>query len=157
MSSIYCGDWCHGAEKCIDGDTESDMCHTKDENAPWLAIEFSDQVDVLSVTIYNRKDCCGDRFRNAEVRVTDVLPTDGTAMFTGGQLLSTFTGPAVDGQVILFKGQEYLRGRYTWPLTLIFSTMSRFVLVQISSRIALNLHEVTVQAKTVGNYHLNYK
>jgi hypothetical protein len=106
------------ASNCINGDTSgneltTNMCHTKSENAPWLALEFDLPVDVKSVTIYNRKDCCGGRFSNAEVRVTDTLPTDGSQMFTGGRLLGSFQGPGTDGQIIQIQGEEYLRGRYT--------------------------------------------
>jgi hypothetical protein len=109
------------AENCINGDMESssvsNMCHTTLENAPWLAIDFGQVVEVTSITIYNRKDdrwATGDRFRNAEVRVTDVLPTDGSEMFTGGQLLHAFKGPGTNGQVIQIQGEKDLRGRYTW-------------------------------------------
>jgi hypothetical protein len=99
------------AEKCTNGDTE-DLCHTNVENAPWLAIDFGQSVHVKSVTIYNRKNCwCANRTRNAEVRVTDVLPADGSKMFTGGQLLGTFEGPGTDGQVIHIQGVKTLMGR----------------------------------------------
>jgi hypothetical protein len=115
MSSIYgrsTASMHYAATNCIDGHTNS-MCHTQDEHAPWLALEFDRPVDVKSATIYNRGDCCGDRFSNAEVRVTDTLPTDGTEMFTGGQLLGSFKGPGTNGQVIHIQGEEYLRGRYS--------------------------------------------
>jgi hypothetical protein len=115
MSSSYEND-AFPAENCINGDKQSygGMCHTEVETAPWLALDFGEQVVVKSVTIYNRNDgcTCADRFRNAEVRVTDMLPTDGTEMFTGGQLLGDFTGPGTIGQVIPFQGEKYLRGRY---------------------------------------------
>jgi hypothetical protein len=107
------------AENCINGNTESasvsNMCHTTLENAPWLAIDFGQVDDVTRVTIYNRKDDkwgTGNRFRDAEVRVTDVLPADGSQMFTGGQLLDIFEGPGTSGQVIQIQGKKYLRGRY---------------------------------------------
>jgi hypothetical protein len=102
------------------------LCHTKNENAPWLALEFDCPVDVKSATIYNRESCCGERFSNAEVRVTDTLPTDGTEMFTGGQLLGSFKGPGTNGQVIHIQGEEYLRGRYsqTWELNSLIILMT---------------------------------
>jgi hypothetical protein len=107
------------ADNCINGNTEessdSNMCMTGKEDVPWLALDFGQQVDVRHVTIYNRKDGTGgERFRNAEVRVMDHLPTNGPEMFTGGHLLGTFQGPATNGQVIQIQGKEYLQGRYTW-------------------------------------------
>jgi hypothetical protein len=113
-TEIHNGHGTFDATNCINGETEShnsNMCHTQTENAPWLALDFGTSVDVKSVTVYNRKDCCGDRFSNAEVRVTDVLPTDGSNMFTGGQLLGTFKGPGTNGQVIHIQGEKVLQGR----------------------------------------------
>jgi hypothetical protein len=112
MSSTYSDSEELPAANCIDGDTNN-LCHSQGaENAPWLAINFGQSVDVKSVTIYNRIGYEG-RFRNAEVRVTDDLPADGSVMFTGGQLLGTFEGPGP--QVIHIQGVTDLRGRYTWP------------------------------------------
>ena len=45
---------------------------------PWLALFFGSTVRVDKVEIWNRRDCCGDRLRNFEVRVTDSLPSSGT-------------------------------------------------------------------------------
>ena len=57
------------AEKCIDGDTETDvaadggptndgnMCHTQEEGLPWLAIDFGVEVFVKKVVLFNRRDC----------------------------------------------------------------------------------------------------
>ena len=117
MSSILTGvpgwpDEAFYPANCINGDTAGNMCHSDLENAPWLAIDFGKEVDVQMVTIFNRKDCCGDRFRNAKVRVTDTLPTDGTTMFAGGELLNTYDGPAANGEEIQIKGEKDLRGRY---------------------------------------------
>jgi hypothetical protein len=109
------------AENCINGDTEhgqnwdSNLCCTNTENTPWLAIDFGQSVDVKSVTIYNRKEVAAKaaRFRNAEVRVTDILPVDGSVMFTGGKLLGTFTGPGTSSQVIHIHGLTGIQGRCT--------------------------------------------
>ena len=131
------------ASSCIDGRTThctakgyhdgpgASMCHTgtHEDNAPWLAIELEGLASVHSVTIYNRGDCCGSRFRNAEVRLTNQLPNSSNTMFQGGELLGSFPGPGSDGQVINITGP---------PRT------GRFVLIQMNNRDNLNLYEVQV-------------
>ena len=115
---------------CTDSDPNT-ICHTLEEKAPWLALHFPSSVKVKRVEIKNRVDCCGDRMRNVEVRVTDSLPTTGDAMFTGGELLGTFTGPASDGQLVEVEGETAIMGQ--------------FVLVQMDNgRDVLNLAEVRV-------------
>merc|ERR1719239_1009383 len=110
------------ATLCIDGDTESNdsgltdgrpqICHSNGEPAPWVAIDYGTRVTVQRVEIFNRKNCCGDRTRNVEVRVSDQLPTSGQQMFTGGGLLARFEGPAQNGQKISVTGEQPLTGRY---------------------------------------------
>ena len=136
VSSIYGG---YPAKNCIDGG--SSFCHTLKEKAPWLALDFGADVTVETVVIRNRIDCCGDRFRNAEVRVADQPPDSGENMFTGGQLLGVFKGPGKKGEVVsLTSSTGGLRGR--------------FVIVQIDHSQGaenLNLNEVTVWAKQQGS------
>merc|ERR1719234_1040961 len=113
------------AALCIDGDTESPennpsgfvdgrphICHSNEEPAPWIALDFGTRVTVQRVEIFNRKNCCGHRTRNVEVRVTDQLPTSGQQMFTGGSLLGRFEGTAENGQEISIQGKQALTGRY---------------------------------------------
>merc|ERR1719209_1640110 len=81
------------ASKCIDGDTTGpdsgfddrgdDMCHTNEETAPWIALDFGKTVLVNRVEIFNRVACCGDRTENVDVHVTDELPTSGSELFSG--------------------------------------------------------------------------
>ena len=98
------------ADRCIDGDTETDayhggnMCHTQDEPFPWLAIDYGTSVAVKRVEIFNRDDCCGDRTKNVDVRISNELPTSASQMFSGGSLLGHFDGPGADGQHIIITG-----------------------------------------------------
>ena len=106
------------AEKCIDGDTETDvaadggpkndgnMCHTQEpgERSPWLAIDYGAAVTVKRVEIFNRGDCCGNRTNNVDVRVANEVPTSASQMFSGGSLLGHFAGPGTDGQHIIITG-----------------------------------------------------
>ena len=106
-----------GAAKCIDGNTDgpdlgvgadADFCHTENEPTPWIAIDFGTTVTVQRVEIFNRRQCCGDRTRNVDVRVADELPTSGSQMFSGGTLLGHFAGPGTNGQHIIISGQTQL-------------------------------------------------
>ena len=123
------------ADKCIDRNlitVQSSLCHTDFENAPWLALEFFEPVNVTRVVIYNRGDSDHyyQRLKNVEVRVTDKLPTSGEKMFTEGELLGTFAGPGGRGQIITIDGNFNVTGKY--------------VLVQMNNTEVLNLHEVEV-------------
>ena len=100
-----------GAGNCIDGDTETvhpgvnAMCHTKrNEATPWISIDYGTRVIVDRVEIFNRLDCCGNRTRNVDVRISDELPTSADQMFSGGTLLGHFAGPGTDGQHIIISG-----------------------------------------------------
>jgi hypothetical protein len=74
--------------------------------------------------------------KNVEVRVTDVLPTTTTEMFTGGQLLGSFPGPGTDGQVIpITASVRPLRGQYVL-VQQTHGTVKEF----------MNLHEVIAWA-----------
>ena len=110
------------------------MCHSNcSTNTPWLALEFSGQVNVTRVDIYNRVDnsITAARLKNVEVRLTEELPTSDDQMYTGGELLGTFKGPGTKGQTIIkVDGNAPKIGRY--------------VLIQMNHRNCLNLYEVEV-------------
>jgi hypothetical protein len=107
VNAVMSSTWLNAkATKCIDGKT--DACSTKRKKAPWLALDFGTEVNIAKVTITTTSD----GLDNAEVRVTNMLPTSENKMFTGGQLLGTFEGPASDGQIIQIDGSEVLKGKY---------------------------------------------
>ena len=98
-------------------------------------------VKVARVQIYNRGDGLGrGRLRKAEVRLTYELPTSGDQMYTGGQLLGTFDGPAKNGQIIKVEGP---------------ARTGRYVLIQMNNWGSLNLHEV--EAFGVGETTLDFR
>ena len=112
MSSVYSTST---ADKCIDGNEGGTYCDTEQELAPWLALDFGSEVKVSSVVIIARVDCCGDRTKNVKIRVSSTLPSgllSGSTMFSGGQLLGTFTGPGTNGQRIEVTSDTELTGRY---------------------------------------------
>ena len=109
------------ADKCIDNITDGsalkDLCQTNPEPAPWLAIRFGIQnmASVEKVVLFNRADCCGSRTRNVEIRLANQMPKSAEQMFSGGELLGTFAGPASEGEKIEIHsgpGWEKKRGRY---------------------------------------------
>ena len=141
MSSIRLSG--NGADKCIDGITDGpdstpgDMCHTLHDAAPWLALDYGvSRVSVARVVIVDRKSCgskheCMGRTKNVEVRLSDELPTSATSMFSGGDLLGTFAGPAFGQQVEIQSGPGWAE-KY-----------GRYVIVQMDNGGPLNLKEVT--------------
>ena len=80
------------------------MCHTQPEPSPWLAIDYGTTVAVKRVDIFNRGDCCGDRTKSVDVRVSNVLPSTASQMFSGGSLLGHFAGPGTNRQQIIITG-----------------------------------------------------
>ena len=131
------------ASRCIDGVTTvgpqtgdlRNLCHTlvNQDPAPWLLLKFQNTVEVTRVEIYNRNDsnwqATYERTRNVEVRLIDELPTRGDTMYTGGQLLGTFKGPATQGQIISVNGS---------------AKTGRNVLIQMNHQDVLHFHEVSV-------------
>ena len=141
------------AELCINGKDNGpdqgkknpDMCHSKQDPVPWIALDFGEemQVSVGKVVIVNRINCCHDRTKNLEVRLTNELPADGKSLFTGGQLLGTFDGPGTAGQKIEIEAEE------GWE-----QAIGRYLLVQMDHTESkegkgswLNLKEVTAFGK----------
>ena len=108
------------AKKCIDDVSNGKikgLCHSKRERAPWLALDYGEgaKVSVEKVVLLNRVDCCGDRTKNVEIRLSNKLPASGNKMFSGGKLLGTFKGPATRGQRVEIQsaiGWENKFGRY---------------------------------------------
>ena len=103
------------ASNCINGIHERDingLCSTYSHPAPWIALQFSKPVFVQKVVLYNRKDCCGDRARNVQVRVSSALPTNANTMTTDGQLLGSFPGPGTEGQIIDVSSKDTLMGEF---------------------------------------------
>ena len=113
----------YSASNCIDGmlqvkpDRKS-MCHSKRESAPWLALDFGKEarVSVEKVVLFNRKEgSFWARTRNVHIRLSNGLPTSGNEMFSGGEALGTFEGPATRGQKVEIDtgpGWEKKTGRY---------------------------------------------
>jgi hypothetical protein len=58
-----------------DGVFDNKSCSsTMKQDDPWWYVDLKQSATVKKVIVYNRSDCCGDRLRNFEVRVGDVMP-----------------------------------------------------------------------------------
>ena len=166
LSSTYTGNngIVYKAEYCIDGrddgwdvqkfktDEPVDLCHggtkgTAGEKAPWFAIDYGENnlVSVGKVVIANRAQCCGNRFKKAEVRLSAELPGDGETMFEGGVLLAKYEGPSSDGEKIEIESEDGSEG-----------SVGRYLIIQLDKTDKagwLNIKEVTAfgrQFEVVG-------
>ena len=50
---------------------ESKCSHTKDDVNSWLQVDLTKRALIIKIVIYNRADCCSERFRNANINVAD--------------------------------------------------------------------------------------
>jgi len=54
----------------FDNNFKAGSCsHTDTQEDPWFRVDLQRRMDVDTVTVWNRGDCCGDRLSNFEVRV----------------------------------------------------------------------------------------
>ena len=102
MSSTWGG---YSARWCINGkanDSYQNICNSKAESAPWLALDYGkgERVFVEKVFLYNRNDKHAGRTKNVQIRLSNELPASGKRMFSGGQFLGSFKGPARRRQTV---------------------------------------------------------
>jgi len=145
LSSNY-STWQYQADKCIDGNIDGvsgiggNMCQSKEERSPWLAIDYGTPVIVHRVEIFNRDDCCGGRTKNVEVWISNHL-------LRTRNLLGTFVGPATDGQRITISGQQDVGSNSVQALSGRYVT----VLMNNGDNVPLNLKEVRAYGKAGRN------
>ena len=84
----------------LDGNT-STVSISEEEDAPWVAIEFPDPVEVGKVELVAVDQEQAVELKNCEVRLLDdIVGILGSAMYTGGTLLGSWAGPASNGETI---------------------------------------------------------
>lgn len=71
-------DWGGSASRAVDGNTDQNYHHgsctcTKNGGNEWWRVDLQQVVDVQSVQIWNRKDCCKDRINGARIVVGNSL------------------------------------------------------------------------------------
>lgn len=74
---------------------QGSVSSTKAETAPWWRLSGFREVWIVSVNIFNRADCCGERLNGAQLAVgrsnkdttaVDVVCADNIIIPTGGEL-----------------------------------------------------------------------
>ena len=68
----------------------SGFFHSKVEDNPWLMVHI-EPLQMSGVTLINRRDCCGERLMNLEVRAGSSVELEGNPV------LGKFKGPGVTG------------------------------------------------------------
>ena len=53
--------------------------HTSRQSKPWWRVDLGSKHKVVSVALTNRKDCCSNRLRDVEIKVTKSDKLDGDA------------------------------------------------------------------------------
>ena len=78
-----------------DSKTATGFFHSMQENNPWLMLQLSRRTVITSVTIVNRKDCCGEKLQELWVR-------GGLKDNRKNTIISSFQGPgSTDGVYVL--------------------------------------------------------
>jgi hypothetical protein len=83
---------------------------SKKEVQPWFQLEFVEAKAVIGVIFTNRKDCCGERFKNVAVHVGD-HPAKAGALVTNPEC-AIFVGPSATGRIEHIYCTKPLMGRY---------------------------------------------
>ncbi|KAM6445865.1 LOW QUALITY PROTEIN: ATP-dependent DNA helicase Q4 [Rhynochetos jubatus] len=108
------------AANAVDGNADADWergscAHTEKEPEPWWRVDLGRRRSVYSVTVTNRRDCCWESLRGAQVHVGDSLadrgkrnPVCGTILDTGPGSASTVCCNGLPGRYvsILIPGRE---------------------------------------------------
>ncbi|XP_069709319.1 uncharacterized protein [Phaenicophaeus curvirostris] len=85
------------AANAVDGDHHADWLrgscsHTLEEPEPWWRVDLGHRQVVYAVTITNRRDCCWESLRGAQIHVGDSLVDHGKRNPICGSILDTGPG-----------------------------------------------------------------
>ena len=88
------------ASRATDGNTDTTFSKnsctaTKQEESPWWSVDLDRTMEVKSVTVFNRGDCCGDRLNGFEVKVGDDSKWAKNAACGGNQTATVPQGESV--------------------------------------------------------------
>ena len=89
------------ASRATDGNTDTTFSKnsctaTKQEESPWWSVDLDRTMEVKSVTVFNRGDCCGDRLNGFEVKVGDSSKWAKNAACGGQHSISQGESVSVD-------------------------------------------------------------
>jgi hypothetical protein len=122
------------APNAVDGNTDGafinkSVTHTKFEIQPWWQVDLGKQVDITSINVWNRTDCCSERLSDFYVLVSN-LP------FSSGNLDTVRAQGGVSSYLVSGVGGE--------PSSIEINRAGRYVRVQLTDNDALSLAEVEV-------------
>jgi hypothetical protein len=88
--------------------------HSNQENYPWLELKLWEPTEVSDVTIINRKDCCGERLKDAVIRTGMSKVPDGTKnqLLTTNEVCGTYAGPAATGETVKIVCTQPKKAKY---------------------------------------------
>jgi len=104
------------ADKAIDGSTESgtaDITHTNNDTNAWWELDLGRVVNIDSVVVWNRTNCCTDRLSDFHLLVSD-QPFNSKSLSSSisqGGVLDRFVAGAADAsnEVVVGRSGRYVR------------------------------------------------
>ncbi|GLC61732.1 hypothetical protein PLESTB_001796800 [Pleodorina starrii] len=125
----------YGPENAVDGDSTTvikpdgsyAIFHSADNDTkPWLSIDLGSPFNISKVVLHNRLDCCGERLKNAEVRVgnTSITTTADTNKISQNKLIWKLDGSGETGEVYTIVPNSTVIGR--WVTLQNFSPTGKF-------------------------------
>ncbi len=123
------GSWMDRYALQCDADTAGTIVHTNNDNNAWWELDLGQVMDLDSIKVWNRTDCCSDRLADFYVLVSDtpfVSKNLNNSLSQTGVFSKRFNGPA---------------GRTTES---VIGRSGRYVRVQLSGSNFLQLAEVEV-------------
>jgi hypothetical protein len=129
----------NGANRAVDGNTDGNkgdgsVSHTQADKQPYWEVDLGKNFLIDEVKIYNRTDCCQERLDNFNIWITE-QPKDQIT----GRVVAF-----VEGEKKFDNGVTYKSFYGTGP------TVGRYVRVDLNGQNYLNLAEVQVFGKEVG-------
>ena len=81
---------------------------------PWIEIELMNETLVEHLKITNRKDCCGERLSNIEIRVGNKAMSSRSrrSIVYENELCARYSGPAKDGETVWVSCRRPISGKY---------------------------------------------
>ena len=134
------------ASNAVDGNFNT-FSHTNSESKPYLQVDLGSVRDISSVTVYPRRDCCGERITNAMVFLSNA-PMGASIDMTANKAASVSSPDgtkawrhvACNNQAVSCTLGYAERRLVTFPA----GTSARYIRVQLDRADTLNLAEVKI-------------
>ena len=110
---------------------------SKREDDPWLRVQLNEPSKITSITVGNRKDCCGERLLNLKIGA-------GLKNDSANEVVGTIKGPGKTGEKYTIRLNEGIVAEY-----LTFQLKKKKAILQIEG---VTLNDET----TSGEQNLNF-